>query len=70
MKFLQRQWPFIVHILAVGGAQAVIFLDPSVQAWLTQHPAYAFLGLAVWGKLLHATRSPQDVKISQIMEEK
>jgi hypothetical protein len=36
-----------------AGAMGLVFLDPSVNAFILAHPAYAFLGGTLWGSILH-----------------
>lgn len=47
--FLWKAKGYLIHY----GLSAVIFLDPSVHAWLAAHPGYSAIGLLVWGTILH-----------------
>jgi hypothetical protein len=49
-----KTW-WAAHVTWVGAAAA--FLDPSVKAWLSQHPGYAAAGV-VWMFILHLLPSP------------
>jgi len=40
------------------GAAALLFLNPSVQAYASSHPAYAVPVLGIWGIVLHHLPSP------------
>jgi hypothetical protein len=51
---LKKYWPSIVHV----GAVAVLFLNPSVQAFAASNKAYAAPIALLWGILLHRAQSP------------
>jgi len=51
---LKKYWPSIAHAAAVG----VLFLNPSVQAFVVSHPAYAAPVALLWGFALHRAQSP------------
>jgi len=54
VTLVKKYWPSLVHV----GAAALLFLNPSVQAYASSHPAYAVPVLGIWGIVLHHLPSP------------
>jgi hypothetical protein len=48
----EKLWKYKGYIIH-GAAVLIIFLDPSVRHYLTEHAAYSGTGLLVEGWLLH-----------------
>jgi hypothetical protein len=54
MDHLKKWWA--THVTWVS--LAVAFLDPSVQAWISKHPAETASVGAIWAVMLHLLPSP------------
>lgn len=52
--FLKKWWPTILHGIGV----LVIFLNPSVIAWISMHPDKSAGIAAAWGFIMHILQSP------------
>ncbi len=52
---MKKYFPIMAHFAAV----VVLFMNASVQAAATAHPAYAATVLAVWGVVLAWAKSPK-----------
>lgn len=55
MTVLKKWWPSIAHV----GAVAVVFLAPSIRAYIGSHPTVAAPIAIAWGILLHWATSPK-----------
>ena len=51
---LVKVWPSLATVVT----GLVVFLAPSVQAYVGAHPAYSVPVLTLWGVLMHWAQSP------------
>jgi len=56
---MRVNWAKIGPSVATIGAAAVLFLNASVQNYVTQHPSYSIPLATLWGLALHWAQSPR-----------
>lgn len=54
MDKFKKYWPMLAHI----GGMAILFLNPSVEAYASKNPGLAAPIVLAWGFLLHRAQSP------------